>query len=733
MKNIWKIFCGDLKKIHKNTIAVLVLIGLVIVPSLYAWFNIAASWDPYGNTGNLKVAVASNDAGYEGELFPVKLNLGEQVISQLRGNDQLQWVFTDGESAKEGVKDGTYYAAIVLPESFSRDLMSIFAEDVTHSDILYYLNEKENAIAPKITDKGASAVQRQIDQTFAKTVTETAVGLTEGISEFTKGEDGKGAEKVLTNLSQNLNSIEADLDEASETVMAFSDMAGTLGKTLDQTSKMLAGAGKTAEAGQALLQKTDENLQNLSVILEGTTEGVNQVFSQLYSCYDELSAEIDRAFGSLSEDSVTAEKSLSALAKEMETCIHRYTEVRNSFQKLNDSLPASDASLRALLTKLIGRMDDSIAKAESVKESLQTAAGNISQAAADTQKYRKELQTLVKESADSLKQVRKEYEENVQKELSDLFETMETTGDSVSTLLDQLMDSASEVKKLSSAGTLSLKDLQKALKASAMLLADSADQINALKVKIQTAATSGESDILKNLLRSDPEDIGSFVSAPVGLATEKFYPVDNYGSAMAPFYSVLAIWVGGIILVAMLKVSVEEKRLAELGGLREHQLYLGRYILFLILGLLQSALICLGDLYYLEIQCMHPGYFLLAGLFTSVVFVNIIYTLTVSFGDIGKAVCVILLVIQVAGSGGTFPIEMTPSFFQHVYRLLPFTHSMGAMREAIAGFYGNVYWTELGWLSVFLILSLLLGLVLRRPVIRFNKAFMEKLEETKVM
>ena len=199
---------------------------------------------------------------------------------------------------------------------------------------------------------------------------------------------------------------------------------------------------------------------------------------------------------------------------------------------------------------------------------------------------------------------------------------------------------------------------------------------------------------------------------------------------MAPFYSTLAIWVGGIVLVAMLKVTVSQESLRGMNKVKDHQMYLGRYILFLIIGLMQSGLICLGDLFYLEIQCRHPFLFLLAGWVTSIVYVNIIYTLTVSFGDIGKAICVVLLVMQVAGSGGTFPIEVAPAFFRKVYPLLPFTHSMAAMRECIGGMYGMTYIKELGALGIFLILSLILGLVLRKPVIRLNEAFTEKLEST---
>ena len=261
----------------------------------------------------------------------------------------------------------------------------------------------------------------------------------------------------------------------------------------------------------------------------------------------------------------------------------------------------------------------------------------------------------------------------------------------------------------------------------------SGKKLDTLAAKLLDAAKNNQLDELQDILDTGPQEISEFVAAPVKLDTNKFYPVENYGSAMAPFYSTLAIWVGGVVLVAMMRVNVDRKRQEALVNVTPTQLYLGRYILFLIIGLLQSGLICLGDLYFLEIQCEHPFYFMIAGWFTSIVYVNLLYTLTVSFGDIGKAICVVLMVIQVAGSGGTFPIEMTPMFFQKLYELLPFTHSMMAMRECIAGFYGNTYWQELGILSLYLIASLLLGLVLRKPIIRLNEAFNEKLEETKVI
>ena len=301
-------------------------------------------------------------------------------------------------------------------------------------------------------------------------------------------------------------------------------------------------------------------------------------------------------------------------------------------------------------------------------------------------------------------------------------------------LLSQLGASADGIYTLASSAGSDLSQIQKALETSSDLLetACQKDYRYNLPGLSQMEAT-GDFSELEDLISGDKDSISSFLAAPVELKTNKVYPIENYGSSMAPFYSTLSIWIGGIVLVAMLKVTVSENGTTGLKHLKLHQIYLGRYLIFLILGLLQSTLICLGDLFYLGIQCKHPFLFLLAGWVSSIVYVNIIYTLTVSFGDIGKAVSVVLLVMQVAGTGGTFPIEVAPGFFKAVYPLLPFTHSMAALREAVGGLYGMDYWIDLGKLCIFLMVSLIVGLVLRKPIIKVNEAFSEKLEETKIM
>ena len=142
MKTIWKLFVGDIRRITSNVVSIIIVIGLVVIPGIFTWFNVAASWDPFANTGNLKFAVANEDDGYRSDLIPVKINIGDQVVNTLRSNDQLDWTFTTKKEAINGTKSGKYYAAVVIPKNFSTRMMTFFASDGNHAEIAYYNNEK---------------------------------------------------------------------------------------------------------------------------------------------------------------------------------------------------------------------------------------------------------------------------------------------------------------------------------------------------------------------------------------------------------------------------------------------------------------------------------------------------------------------------------------------------------------------------------------------------------------
>lgn len=726
MRNIWQIFRRDVWRIKNNVIALIVIMGLTVVPCLYAWFNIVASWDPYKNTGNLKVAVASVDKGYEGSLIPIDINIGDRVLSTLHENDQMEWVFTNRDAAVEGVKSGDYYAAIVIPENFSNDMMSLFSEDIEKPQITYYSNAKENAIAPKVTEKGASAIQNQINQVFIETVSDTGLTVMQSVINMTDEED---TGSLVSNLLRNLRNISGSLDASSETLRSFSGMTSSIQQLTGSTGDFLDYVKKQSSDGSGTLSGMQKTVSDIRDTLNGTTDSINKLLDSSKGYYQEVSKLVDSAFETQAADARAVADTLDTVASKVDGTISSYTEMRDSIAALGESNP----ELSALTEPIVAKLNASIATQTELSESLKSTAESLRTSATDVVTAKKELDKLIDESIKGIDSVKKEYEDNVKSILNKLSASLGSAGSDISDLLRQLDKSVDGIRELTDSATSDLVAIQSALDNSGALLDRASSKVSGMITKLEQMQQSGDFSELRSLLSENREALSQFLAAPVSLKTHKVYEIENYGSAMAPFYSTLSIWIGGIVLVAMMSVTVSDSTLEGLSGVKNSHLYFGRYILFLIMGLMQSTLIGLGDLFFLGIQCRHPFLFMLACWFSSIVYVNVIYTLTVSFGDIGKAISVILLVIQVAGTGGTFPIEVAPAFFRVIYPLLPFTHSMAAMRETVGGMYGMDYWADLIKLSVFLILSLIVGLVLRKPIIRLNDKFSEKLEETKVM
>ena len=726
MKNVWKIFQRDMMRVRNNVIALVVIIGISVVPCLYAWFNIAASWDPYSNTGNLKVAVASADEGYEGSLIPIEINIGDKVLSALRENTQMEWVFTTEEKATSGVKSGKYYAAIVIPKDFSNKMMSVFSEKVEKPEITYYSNAKENAIAPKVTDKGAGAVQRQVNEVFIETVSDTTLTVLQAVSNMTQA---SGAETIVDNLNTNLNQIAGDLTASAGLLESFSDMTGSAQKLLNSTTEFLQTVQQQTKESRQIFQETSKTFSGLDDSMDAAADSVGTALKSAENVYDQMDQVISGAFSDESADAQQIASTLDTLAGQVGNVVTAYTSVRDSVAAVADKYPETSP----LVDAIVVRMDTSIQQQKNLQSKLQDSAKGLRDATADLGTARSELKDLAAKNRENMSGMSASYKSSVQKSLNQLSASLTSSKQEISSLLSQLDQSANGIYKLTDTADSDLSEIQKVLGDSGELLAEASDRIADTTAKLDEMETSGDFSELEALISGDKSAISTFLAAPVSLDTHKIYEIANYGSSMAPFYSVLSIWIGGIVLVAMLKVNVSENCTKGLKNVKLHQIYFGRFITFMIVGLFQSTLIALGDLLYLGIQCEHPFLFLLGCWFSSLVFVNIIYTLTVSLGDIGKAVSVILLVVQVAGTGGTFPIEVAPSFFRAVYPLLPFTHSMAALRETVGGMYGMNYWIDLGKLAIFLGISLIVGLVLRKPIIKANDAFTEKLEETKLM
>ena len=736
MRNIIAILKRDLSRIRGSVVALIVAVGLVIVPTLYAWFNIAGSWDPYGNTGNLKVAVANSDNGYMSDLIPVRVNIGDTVVSALRENDQLDWRFVSESDAVEGVRSGEYYAAVVIPENFSSRMMTVFSSDAEHAEIVYYENQKANAIAPRVTDKAASTVRQQIDETFAKTISDVGLATTSSLLEFM---DGDQIAAYAGNLSGTLADAITTLRDASGSVDEFAGLLQSSTGLLDSTSDLLASAGTASKDAEALVGDAKTGLSGMHDALDAAVAAINQSLKDSAGDYDAAAKAIDEAFGAadahvsltvtqLRDASADVAKRASDMRDVQDNILAVERDVEGS--NLPEKLKAELVQKIDIVANTVGNVAN---QQELLAKHLSDAAASLETGAADARAKAQAVKDGIAEAKGSIGGVKDSYNATLKQQISDLSDAVADVARRGSDMADDLCATVTDLSHAASALSDDLAGAHAVLADASADLVSAADDLQRLKEGLDTAVTSGDLDRVRELIGSDPAALADALAAPVALDRQAVYHIKNYGSAMAPFYTTLSIWVAGIVLAAMLKANVDEADVKALGNPRLHELYLGRYAFFALLAFAQATLVCAGDLLFFGIQCEHPFQFMLVGWLAGFVFSNMIYTLTVSFGDIGKAIAVVLLVMQVAGSGGTFPIEMTADFFQAVYPFLPFTHAINAMHAAMAGAYGMEFWIELGTLSLYLIPSLALGLVFRRPVIRANRWIIEKLEETKLM
>lgn len=736
MKKIIALFKQDLLRVRGSVVACIVAVGLVIVPTLYAWFNIAGSWDPYGNTGNLKVAVANSDEGYLSDLIPVRVNIGDTVVSSLRENDNIDWVFVKEAAAVEGVRSGEYYAAVVIPENFSARMMTVFSSDAEHAEITYYENQKANAIAPRVTDKAASTVRKQIDETFAETISDVGLSTTSSLLEFM---DGDQVASYAANMSNTLVAGITTLRDASDTATEFTSILGSSTGLLDSTSNLLSQTGEASASVEALVGDAKTDLVSMDEALDEAVRAINQALADSAGDYDAAGTAIEDAFNTVDDHIATTSTQLRSAASEITVQAENAAATQGKILALEEKveeLPLSDAAKENLIQQIdiaastVGNVAN---QQRLLAQHLNDAADSLEAGAADARVQAKEVKKSIEAAKNDISSVNDTYKDTLEAEVTELADAVSAVAKSGEDMASGLATTVDGLSAASKALSGDLSDARGVLASAADDLSTSADELQSLKDGLDSAVATGDVQKVRDLIGSDPASLAEALAAPVALDREAVFHIRNYGSAMAPFYTTLSIWVAGIVLAAMLKANVDERDIQAFAPIRLHELYLGRYAFFALLAFAQATLVCAGDLMFFGIQCEHPMQFMLVGWVAGFVFSNMIYTLTVSFGDIGKAVAVVLLVMQVAGSGGTFPIEMTADFFQGVYPFLPFTHAINAMHAAMAGAYGMEFWAELGILASYLLPSLALGLVFRRPVIRANQWIIEKLEETKLM
>ncbi len=720
MKKSFQIFKRDIGRLSKNIVALIVVIGVCIIPSLYAWFNIAANKDPYGNTANIKIAVANNDAGTENDMLG-NLDVGGQIVDTLKENDSLGWVFVSEDKAISGVKSGEYYAAIVIPDNFSESMVSFLSGKIEQPEFDYYLNEKKNAIAPKITDTGANTIQQQVNTEFvsaaAGTVADILNGSVSGI--------GTKLDDVQNDISTKISTVSDNLKEYEKALDSFNKIVDSSNKLIEKSKKSMAIVKSDANSGVNSIKNGTDSLTLVRNDIADFANDLGAGISKAQNSLAKVNTKSGINLGKISSKTESIHGQFQEMITSVESIIDKNSEMLTTLKEINKKYPSDS------LTNLINELDSQNSKYKTILQKLRTGSDSINDATTTSVKAVESISKIIEKNTKDIHSSKITVENgimtglntsldtfsNIQGTLSGILKGVGPATDNVVTLMDQLENSLDSAKKaLSSTGS-SIKKVQERL-----------DKAN---VDISVVKTSKIYEKLKDMTNLDSDKVASFMSSPVKLKTETFYSVENYGTAMTPFYTNLAIWVGGIVLIAIFKMEVDKSE--KIKNFTPTQAYFGRWMLFILVGFVQALIICLGDIFILKIKCQHPVLFVVAGLVAAFVYVNLIYALSLTFKHIGKAVSVILVILQIPGSAGTYPIEMTPGFFQAIHPLLPFTYGINAMREAIAGTYGHYYVKNLVILLIYVPIALFIGLVLRRLLLNLNSLFDKKLEQTGLM
>ena len=820
-----KLFARDLKMIRCSVVNIIIVLGLVLLPSLFTWFNVAASWDPFSNTTNLKFAVANTDEGYESDLVPVKINVGETIISTLRANDQLDWTFTTEADAIDGTKSGAYYAAVVIPKDFSKDMLTFFTKDAQHANLLYYTNEKKNALAPKITGQGADQVQVQVNQTFAKTIAEVAVGIVEKLSGYL---DDDSTKQLVVNASGNVDKIAGQLTDASTALGMYSTLVDSA-ITLVDTSTTLADQSKDSAAQtKQLIADAKTNAEGIAGTLDTASSSVGTAIASTANGYQAVADSIDHTMGSVDQNAADVSASLRSQANDVSTQAQQYRDIASALQAINKDLNGDGK----------GELDAIIAQINAAADSIDALAASLNKAADDVDarrtasaEQRQQIKDLAASAKQSVTDLKGQYDNDLKPQLDQISSSVTAVAGDASVLGAQLETAVGTLSGSTDSVDTKLADVKKSLDKGAKSLAEAGAKLSEVSEKLSNALSGGDMEQVKQILGEDPSAFATTLSAPVALERKPVFAVANFGTAMSPLYTVLALWIGSLLMAVTIKSEVSRKvqdslRLPEhaaVGGagvrtmgpmgrkvaealgipgpvavgvaeaqkataakhgaaprgrsvasvasaageatlameaaavaaasagevpakmtaakaasgtpnrIPMHQVYFGRYGVFALISLLQSTLLGVGNLLFLGIQCEHPALYMLSLWTMGLVFSFTIYTFVVSFGNVGKALGVLLLVMQVSMAGGAYPLQVLPEFFRAASPFLPATHAINAVRAACMGVYRGDYWIDMARLLIFVLPMLLIGLVLRKPLVKFNHAFVATVEKTKLI
>ena len=742
MSKIREILHHDLRSARKNVITMIVLFGLTVVPLVFTVFNVLASWNPFDNTDELKIAVSSEDEGHNTDLAQVNLNLGEQVLAQLSLNKQIDWTITTKENALEGTRSGEYYASIVLPPSFSKDLMTFYIAGTEPTELTMYTNQKKNSLAPMITEQAATGAIDQINESFSEVVNNVGLGLVKDLNKVLTEGDTKA---VLDRMEASVDGVSRQLRQGSNSVSSLSSLVestiplaqsaeritDSAGAQMDALN--LGGTGGSGGSGGAS-GASDEALANLGRTFADAASSLSESLQATSDSYNAVGNSIDRVFGRANSSPEASANELDRMADRFDAQLDGLNDLRNTLE--TRVAPALPITAKPAYQRVLSNIDESIARATELRDTFRRSAKDLRSGKTSMEQARKDSKSAIATAVDAVDKARNSYANDLQPQLAKLGESVQQLSQSVQGVKADLQRAKGRLGDASLAD--SLGSMQAATAELSKNLNQRADDADKLAREIKKAGETGDLSQLARMIGNDPSLLAQHMANPTAVKREPLNEVNSFGTGMTPLYGSLALWVGALITSVVVHTRISESREETEEALdpkrySRAQAYLGRFGIFAMIGTAQSLLMAAGLIFFVGIEPAHPFLFTLACWLSSMVFMLVVYTLVISFGNAGKALGVLLLVFKVSGAGGAYPLELLPGWFQSMSPFLPATYAIQAFRSSIAGIYQGDYWLDILGLLVFILPALLLGLVLRKGLDGYNRRMDEGIAESKVL
>lgn len=584
-----------------------------------------------------------------------------------------------------------------------------------------------------------STLKQSINEQFIEVLASNIFEQTNHISEQME-ENDKFAyfQNKLENLNENLigysKMIDTFIAGNSELSQAVAEAKGSIPGLSDKVSD----GAKSFGTARSSLDDTKTSLKSFS-------ENVNQTMTSINDSMNKIQGSINAT--NLAGDAQQTADSLNQAALDAVELQRELNRLQEHLKKVVVEDSVSDAD-RTVIQKIIETIESINGGATDIEKAIssinQIAMGFSGDSQTDTintqvsgsmvadaiNKSLSDMTQVLTTCSQAITNMQEMYTTSLVPQLDNVIDSMSQMLNNVSDILTRLDDTLGDMSSVFSGIETTVTGANDSLEQIQTVIDGVSEKLTKLLDRLNSVEDDEKVQAFMEFMKGDPEGYGEFFSQPVLVTTEEVYPIPNYGSAMTPFYTILAIWVGGTILVALIKVKAEPKNLK---NVKSYQLFFGRYLLFFVMGQLQALIIVLGDIYILHCQILYPGWFWLVASLASGTFTLLIYSLALSFGDVGKALAVVIMVIQIAGSGGTFPIELLPAVYRNIYIFFPFPYAINAMRETIGGMYGSDYMKNLAELMIFAVVGLLIGLVIRIPFVKLNHFVEKRMEDTKMM